>query len=129
VRGDINKCAIQFREKQDVVDEQISEIDKLNAIINQAEKEMLRMKRHYETQVEQRNWTGITLIDRNDELCILYEKANMQEEVHKQGEIELRKRSDETRMLSIEMREVDRSMEVCPQPDTCAHNLTRVTTT
>ena len=39
---------------------------------------MLRMKKQYETQVEQRNWTGITLIDRNDELCILYEKANIQ---------------------------------------------------
>lgn len=112
VRGEINKCAVQFQEKQDTVDEQISEIDKLNAIINQAEKEMLHMKKQYETQVEQRNWTGITLIDRNDELCILYEKANMQEEVLKQGEIELRKRDDETRMLHIELREVRRSTEV-----------------
>lgn len=112
LRSEINKCAIQFRSEQDMVDEQISEIDKLNAIINQAEKEMLRMKKQYETQVEQRNWTGITLIDRNDELCILYEKANMQEEVLKSGEIELRKREDEIRMLNIELREVTRSMEV-----------------
>jgi len=111
VRGEINKGAIAFRDKQDTVDEQISEIDKLNAIINQAEKEMLRMKKQYETQVEQRNWTGITLIDRNDELCILYEKANIQEEVLKQGEIELRKREDESRMLHIELKEVQRSME------------------
>ena len=36
----------------------------------------------------------------------------MQEEVLKQGEIELRKREDEMRMLNIELREVNRSMEV-----------------
>jgi len=112
VRGELNKCAVTFRDRQDTVDEQISEIDKLNAIINQAEKEMLRMKKQYETQVEQRNWTGITLIDRNDELCILYEKANIQEEVSNQGEMELKKREDEIRMLNLELKEVFRSMEV-----------------
>ena len=90
VRGEINKCAISFREKQDTVDEQISEIDKLNAIINQAEKEMLRMKKQYETQVEQRNWTGITSSIATMS-CAYWQKANMQEEVLKQGEIELRR--------------------------------------
>lgn len=40
----------------------------------------------YEGAVEDRNHTGIMLIDRNDELCILYEKANTQEEVMHKGE-------------------------------------------
>ena len=31
--------------------------------------------------IEARNYTGIMLIDRNDELCIMYEKCNIQEEV------------------------------------------------
>lgn len=35
--------------------------------------------------MEDRNHTGIMLIDRNDELCILYEKANTQEEVMRKG--------------------------------------------
>lgn len=70
-----------FRKKQEYVDEQILEMDKLNALINGAEKDMLRLKKQYETIVEARNFTGIMLIDRNDELCILYEKANIQEEV------------------------------------------------
>ena len=39
----------------------------------------------YEGAVEDRNHTGIMLIDRNDELCILYEKANIQEEVMRKG--------------------------------------------
>lgn len=28
--------------------------------------------------IESRNYTGVMLIDRNDELCILYEKSNIQ---------------------------------------------------
>ena len=48
---------------------------------------MLRLKKRYEVAVEERNYTGIQLIDRNDELCILYEKANMQQTVLKKGEL------------------------------------------
>lgn len=43
----------------------------------------------YEGAVEDRNHTGIMLIDRNDELCILYEKANTQEEVMRKGNAHL----------------------------------------
>lgn len=51
LQGELNKCAVVFRDKQTMLDEQISEIDKLNAIINGYEKEMLRLKKQYETQV------------------------------------------------------------------------------
>mmetsp|Transcript_45819 Transcript_45819/g.146098 ORF Transcript_45819/g.146098 Transcript_45819/m.146098 type:complete len:640 (-) Transcript_45819:1083-3002(-) len=61
-RADLNKCALLFRDRQAVVDEQIAEVDKLNAIINATEKEMLRLKKQYETHVENRNLTGIMLI-------------------------------------------------------------------
>eukprot|EP00873_Tetraselmis_striata_P036776 jgi/Tetstr1/457040/TSEL_043703.t1 len=112
LRADLNKCSVTFRKKQDIVDEQIAEIDKLNAIINGAEKEMLRLKKQYETVVESRNFTGIMLIDRNDELCILYEKANIQEEVQTQGDMAIYKLEDEIRILRLECREVERSIEV-----------------
>jgi hypothetical protein len=143
LQAELNKCAVVFRTKQDALDEQIAEIDKLNAIINGYEKQMLSLKRQYETQVrprvcrllrwvrrrlrcsglpfhpsfslqngsqslnlrcegsgavsqvEMRNHTGITLIDRNDELCILYEKANVQELVYKQGEVAVNMRTSE----------------------------------
>mmetsp|Transcript_41285 Transcript_41285/g.78920 ORF Transcript_41285/g.78920 Transcript_41285/m.78920 type:complete len:923 (-) Transcript_41285:213-2981(-) len=112
LQGELNKCAVVFRDKQTMLDEQISEIDKLNAIINGYEKEMLRLKKQYETQVEMRNHTGITLIDRNDELCILYEKANIQELVYKQGEVTRTARVDEIRLLKLEVQEVQRSVNV-----------------
>lgn len=45
--------------------------------------------------IEARNYTGIMLIDRNDELCILYEKANVQETVCRAGDMELTRLEDE----------------------------------
>lgn len=38
LRIELGKHGAKFRSKQDVVDEQIAEVDKLNAIINQTEK-------------------------------------------------------------------------------------------
>lgn len=55
------------------------EIEKQNSVINALEREMLRLKAMYEAAVEQRNFAGVQLIDRNDELCVLYEKSNIQE--------------------------------------------------
>lgn len=69
------------------MEQQIQEIDKLNIVINNLEREMLHLKTKYEHSVEQRNVTGVQLIDRNDELCILYERSNQQQEALKKGEL------------------------------------------
>jgi len=70
-RLEANKAHAEYRQRQETVEQQIVEIDKLNSIINAMEKEMLTLKQQYETAVDARNYTGIQLIDRNDELCIL----------------------------------------------------------
>jgi hypothetical protein len=38
----------------------------------------MQARKIYELAVKDRNKVGIMLIDRNDELCILYEKNNVQ---------------------------------------------------
>lgn len=111
-RLEANKAMALYKLKQEQVEQQIVEIDKLNSIINQAEREMLELKKKYEEAVEARNYTGIQLIDRNDELCILYERVNLQERTSRMGEVEIRKREDEIRMLDLEMREIQRQIEV-----------------
>lgn len=112
LRVELGRLGMVFRDKQAVVDEQIAEVDKLNAIINGCEKEMMRLKRQYEVAIESRNYTGIMLIDRNDELCVLYEKNNIQEEVLRTGQLELVRRTDEARLLKLEVAELQRSIEV-----------------
>jgi len=111
-RAEVNKQLVEYRKAREAVEQQLVEIDKLNAIINTIERDMLRLKRHYETAVEDRNYTGIQLIDRNDELCILYEKHNIQEQVLTKGELELQAREEDIRRLNLERVELGREKEV-----------------
>ena len=62
---------------------------------------MLRTQARYEKSVDARNANGATLIARDDELCALYEKRTVQEEVLKAGETELRKRDDEIKICLL----------------------------
>mmetsp|Transcript_15813 Transcript_15813/g.23794 ORF Transcript_15813/g.23794 Transcript_15813/m.23794 type:complete len:931 (-) Transcript_15813:142-2934(-) len=108
LRQEMNKLLAEYRQKQSVVEQQIQEIDKLNLVINNLEKEMLDLKSRYERAVEERNVTGVQLIDRNDELCILYERSNQQQEALKKGEIQLRKKEEEVRMTKLQLDELMR---------------------
>jgi len=94
------------------VEQYVIEIDKLNSIINSIEKEMVILRRKYEQSVETRNFTGIQLIDRNDELCILWEKSNIQEKLLKKGEEAMLNKSEEIRTLMIDCKEVKRQLHV-----------------
>mmetsp|Transcript_11549 Transcript_11549/g.30640 ORF Transcript_11549/g.30640 Transcript_11549/m.30640 type:complete len:928 (-) Transcript_11549:60-2843(-) len=94
------------------VEQYVIEIDKLNSIINSIEKEMVVLRRKYEQAVETRNFTGTQLIDRNDELCILWEKSNIQEKLMKKGEDAMRARSEELRGLRIDLQEIERQLHV-----------------
>jgi hypothetical protein len=62
--------------------------------------------------VEERNYTGIQLIDRNDELCILYEKSNIQEQIMRNGEYEFLQRQNELRVLKIELAQLQWKVDV-----------------
>merc|ERR1719221_340504 len=94
------------------VEQYVIEIDKLNSIINSIEKEMVILRRKYEQAVETRNFTGIQLIDRNDELCILWEKSNIQEKLLKRGEDSMLTKAEEIRGLRINLQEVQRQLHV-----------------
>lgn len=111
VRAELNKAKAVFRERRAEVDEQISRVDGLCDVVDRAEKETLRMKTAYELAVERRNRVGLALVDRNDELCVLYEKLNVQEEVRSRGEIELAARCDEIATMARELASAERSAE------------------
>lgn len=50
LRAKLNRLGRDFRGRHDKVDEQIAEIDKLNAIINTSERDMMRLKKQYEAR-------------------------------------------------------------------------------
>ena len=69
---------------------------------------MIELKRNYERNVEERNVTGVQLIDRNDELCILYERSNQQSDALKKGEVELMKKDNELKLIRLHTEEMKR---------------------
>mmetsp|Transcript_7128 Transcript_7128/g.25489 ORF Transcript_7128/g.25489 Transcript_7128/m.25489 type:complete len:571 (+) Transcript_7128:597-2309(+) len=112
LRLDLYRSQAEYRKKQEVVEQQIVELDKLNGILNGLERAMLRLQAAYAKAVEQRNGTGINLIDRNDELCILYEKVNLQEFTIKSGDVGVRQRTEDARALRLKLAEVQRHVAV-----------------
>ena len=69
---------------------------------------MLQLKGLYVKAAVSRNTVGVALIDRNDELCILYEKVNLQEQTIKCGELGIRQKDRDIRMLKLQLSELQR---------------------
>jgi uncharacterized small protein (DUF1192 family) len=111
-RTDLNKNEYKFRQKQSIIGQKINESDKLNLIINSLQKEMNNLIYEYEQACESRNYMGIQLIDRNDELCILYEKSNIQENILKTGEQKIREKEEKIKMVNLELKEKQRKLNV-----------------
>lgn len=111
VRAELNRAGAALAEQSRAARQQAEEVRRLNSIINGIELDMLRVKRQYEIAVEDRNFAGIQLIDRNDELCILHEKAHTQEATLTGGERQLSARADEVRTLDLELARLVREVE------------------
>jgi chromosome segregation ATPase len=107
----LNKAEYEKQELIEQSNQQANEIAKLNMITVGLQKDMILIRKQYEIACESRNYMGVQLIDRNDELCILYEKTNIQESIIKNGECEINKLEDEVRMIKIEINEVQRRIE------------------
>ena len=73
---------------------------------------MVRLRERYTRAIKDRNAVGIHLLDRNDELCILYERLNIHSSVMAKGEKALRDREDELRRLKVIKAELERRVEL-----------------
>jgi hypothetical protein len=112
LRLELNKGQQEYRRKQAAVQAQIEAVKALNGVLNGHEREMLRLKKAYEAAVAGRNECGVRLIDRNDELCVLYEKANLQTATLEQGDQGVKAREEELRGLRLELHELERKVLV-----------------
>ncbi|XP_043569757.1 coiled-coil domain-containing protein 146 isoform X3 [Chiloscyllium plagiosum] len=86
-------------------------IVKLSSLINQAEEEMIQLRKKYENVVQVRNERGIHLIEREEEVCIFYEKLSIQDSLISNGDVELHSMEDEIRFLNILLKEENRQIE------------------
>ncbi|KAI8612195.1 hypothetical protein BC830DRAFT_1067947 [Chytriomyces sp. MP71] len=111
-KNDANKLLATFRERRDQIDQHLVSIETLNSVINSAETDMVKLKERYERAVKDRNAVGIHLLDRNDELCTLYERLNVLAGVMQNGEKCLGEREEDIRRLKIVKAELHRRLEL-----------------
>lgn len=82
---DIKKLKGKIME-MNVEDKRLSaEKEGLELLINTLNKDITSIKINYANIIRNRNVTGKILIDRNDEICVLYEKSKLQEQVFRHG--------------------------------------------
>ncbi|KAJ3255643.1 hypothetical protein HK103_006168 [Boothiomyces macroporosus] len=115
LRNEANKLMLQYRDKRDQIEHRLTRIEALNSNINAAEEEMQVLKARYEQSVKDRNMAGVHLLDRNDELCILYERINVKKEIMSKGAAALADRNDEIRKLQLILAESKRQLELQKQ--------------
>lgn len=99
----------EMKEKQS---QQRMDIEKLNGMINLSEEQMVKLRKRYERSVQHRNDRGINLIERNEEVCIFYEKVNIQDQMIRNGNVELQSREEEIRFAKMQLSEEKRNMEL-----------------
>ena len=122
---ELNKGQQEYRRKQLAVQQQIEAVKALNGVLNGHEREMLRLKKIYEAAVAGRNECGVQLIDRNDELCVLYEKANLQTATLEKGDKGVKVLEEELRELRLEVHELERKVLVARKKQPAGNDLAK----
>lgn len=85
----------------DIQDQQKMNIMSYNNIVTSNEQEATRIHKRYDDCVKERTQRGIELITRSEEVCVICERANAQENIIKNGNIELAAREEEYKFLKL----------------------------
>jgi hypothetical protein len=66
----------------------------------------------YEKAVQHRNERGVTLVEREEEVCIFYERLNVQEQMIRNGEIKVNEFDENLRFLKLQLQEQMRQIDL-----------------
>ncbi|GIQ80704.1 hypothetical protein KIPB_001542 [Kipferlia bialata] len=112
LRQDVGKNTRVLGESHEQLRACISELDRLTGVISSLEEEISSLRSQYTGSIEERNFTGVQLIDRNDELAVLYERFNVREKVLRESDRLLADRDQDLRVLSIQTKDLERAIDV-----------------
>eukprot|EP01083_Nonionella_stella_P171009 583247_1 len=79
-----------------------------------------RTRSKYKQSIADRNGIGVSLIDRNDELCILHEKAIIMEKLFNDGNAQLKSLETEMETVRREIMSVENSIKAARKGIPCA---------
>ena len=71
----------------------------------------------FEKAVQHRNERGVTLVEREEEVCIFYERLNVQEQMIRNGEVKVTELDENLRFLKLQLQEEMRQIDVARRKD------------
>ncbi|KAG9489979.1 hypothetical protein GDO78_005738, partial [Eleutherodactylus coqui] len=111
LQKDVSRLSLHLQEVKEKREQQKMEIGRLTNMINQAEQEMMGLRKKYESAVQNRNERGVHLIEREEEVCIFYEKINTQEMLLRNGDVEMIALDEKIRFMKMKVTEETRQIE------------------
>ncbi|XP_063073820.1 coiled-coil domain-containing protein 146 [Engraulis encrasicolus] len=108
LRKDMGKSVCMLQELGTQREEQKLRIGRLTHLINAHETQLLHTRKAYDTAVQARNDRGVQLLEREEEVCIFYEKLNVQERVEREASVELQELEEEARFCHMAIKEEHR---------------------
>ncbi|KAK2096397.1 hypothetical protein P7K49_025431, partial [Saguinus oedipus] len=110
MQNDVCKIVSKLKEMKEKKEAQLNKIDRLANMITMIEEEMVQLHKRYEKAVQHRNESGVQLIEREEEVCIFYEKINIQEKMKLNGEIEIHVLEEKIQFLKLKIAEKQRQI-------------------
>ncbi|KAG9339121.1 hypothetical protein JZ751_024152 [Albula glossodonta] len=118
LKKDISKTLHTLHEMEERRSEQNLNISKLTNMINFNEESLLQLRKSYDNAVQSRNDRGVQLLERENEICILYERVNVQEGLIQEADMAIQGMEEEMGLLKMliakEKREIELSRKLLP---------------
>uniref|UniRef100_A0A8C6HG15 Coiled-coil domain containing 146 n=1 Tax=Mus spicilegus TaxID=10103 RepID=A0A8C6HG15_MUSSI len=112
MQNDVCKITAKLQEMKEKKEAQLTSMDRLASMITVIEEEMVQLRKKYEKAVQRRNESGVQLIEREEEVCIFYEKVNVQEKIKLHQDVEIRILEEKIRFLKLRIAEKQRQISV-----------------
>ncbi|XP_063998613.1 coiled-coil domain-containing protein 146 isoform X3 [Pogoniulus pusillus] len=111
-KSDCCKIVQTIHEMKEKKQQRCLELEQFTNTVTHIEKEIVQQCKQYERAIQQRKDSGLLLRDREEELCILYEKINTQELLCRNGDIELQAMDERIRLLKLKVAEKKRQIKL-----------------
>ncbi|NWX19361.1 CFA58 protein, partial [Aegotheles bennettii] len=108
LKAELLKMKKQALETKRFIESQETEERRLLKIIAEADDERLKQKKEIDQVIHKRDILGSQLVQRNDEVALLYEKIKIQQSILNKGETQYRQRIEDIRLLKLEIKKLRR---------------------
>ncbi|KAJ8264307.1 hypothetical protein GJAV_G00147620 [Gymnothorax javanicus] len=108
LKAELQKMKQQVQESKQFITNQEAEERKLLKIIDDADAERIRQKKQLDQVISERDILGTQLVQRNEQLGLLYEKIKIQQSMLNKGEMQYNQRVEDIRLLKLEIKKLRR---------------------